>query len=208
MSKNTEECVKPWIYCLDLEGVLVPEIWIGVAEKFKMESLRLTTRDIPDYDKLMKYRIGILKKAGIRLRDIQKVISTLCPLPGAQKFLDGLRKSGSVIILSDTFYEFAGPLMAHLGYPAIFCNRLITGRQGFISGFKLRQRDGKRKAVKGLQKLGFQIAAAGDSYNDLTMLRTAQHGVLFNPPPSIAKACRDLPTAYSHPELLSKLRRS
>jgi phosphoserine / homoserine phosphotransferase len=195
----------PWIYCLDLEGVLVPEIWIGVSKKFRMPSLKLTTREIPDYDKLMKYRIGILKKEGIRLRDIQNVIATLRPLPGAKVFLDRLRKKGQVIILSDTFYEFAGPLMAQLGFPTLFCNQLHTGKSGFISGYTLRQKDGKKKAVKALHKIGFQVAAAGDSYNDLTMLRTADRGVLFNPPESIRKDCKDLPAVFHYKALLEKL---
>ena len=195
----------PLIYCLDLEGVLVPEIWIGVSRKFRMPSLKLTTRDIPDYDKLMKYRIDILKKEGITLKDIQKVIATLRPLPGAKSFLDTLRKNGQVIILSDTFYEFAGPLMAQLGFPTLFCNYLHTDKKGFISGYTLRQKDGKKKAVKALHQINFKVAAAGDSYNDLTMLREADKGVLFNPPDSIRKACKDLPAAYNYKELLSRL---
>ncbi len=170
-----------------------------------MKSLRLTTRDIPDYDKLMKYRIGILKKAGIRLKDIQKVISTLKPLPGAKAFLDSLRQKGQVIILSDTFYEFAGPLMAQLGYPTIFCNQLHSDKKGFISGYTLRQKDGKRKAVKALRSAGFKIAAAGDSYNDLTMLRTADRGVLFNPPANIRKECKDLPAVFNYRDLFRKI---
>lgn len=195
----------PTIYCLDLEGVLVPEIWIGVSRKFRMPSLKLTTRDIPDYDKLMKYRIGILKKEGITLKDIQKVIATIRPLPGAKSFLDTLRKNGQVIILSDTFYEFAGPLMAQLGFPTLFCNYLHADRKGFISGYTLRQKDGKKKAVKALHKIRFKVAAAGDSYNDLTMLREADKGVLFNPPDSIRTECRDLPAAYNYKDLLKKL---
>ena len=174
-----------WVYCLDLEGVLVPEIWIGVAKKFRMDSLKVTTRDIPDYDKLMKYRIDILKRAGIRLKDIQKVIAGIRPLPGAKKFLDRLREKGPVIILSDTFYQFSGPLMKQLGQPALFCNTLQTDSKGFISGYTLRQKDGKRKAVLALKKAGFSVAAAGDSYNDLTMIQTAERGLLFHPPASI-----------------------
>ncbi len=195
-----------WVYCLDLEGVFVPEIWIEVSKRFKLKSLRLTTRDIPDYDKLMKYRIGILKKEGIRLRDIQKVIAGIQPLPGARKFLDRLRALGPVIILSDTFYQFAGPLMEKLGRPALFCNTLQTDSKGFISGYKLRQKDGKRKAVQALKKTGFSVAAAGDSYNDLTMIRTAARGVLFNPPQSILKTCRDIPVARTYQQLFSKLK--
>lgn len=193
------------IFCLDLEGVLVPEIWIETAKRFKMDSLKLTTRDIPDYGKLMKYRIGILKKAGIRLKDIQSVIAQMQPLPGAKTFLDQLRQAGSVIILSDTFAEFAGPLMEKLGRPALFCNHLLVDKQGFISGFQLRMKDGKRKAVEALKKLNFEVYAAGDSYNDITMLKTAQRGVLFRPPDSIRKKFSRFPAVNSHPALLKLL---
>jgi len=196
MSKKREAIVT--IYCLDLEGVLVPEIWIHVAKRFKMKSLEVTTRDIPDYDKLMRYRIKILKKAGIRLRDIQNVIKRMKPLPGAAAFLERLRGRGPVIILSDTFYEFAGPLMQQLGRPVLFCNDLIIDKKGFIAGYRLRQKDGKGKAVAGLKKMGFKVAAAGDSYNDLTMLRTADRGVLFNPPSSIRKANPRFPVARNY----------
>ena len=193
------------IFCLDLEGVLVPEIWIETAKRFKMDSLKLTTRDIPDYDKLMKYRIGILKKAGIRLKDIQGVIAKMHPLPGAAVFLDRLRKAGSVIILSDTFTEFAGPLTEKLGRPALFCNHLITGKSGFITGYKLRMKDGKRNAVETFRKLNFKVCAAGDSYNDLTMLAAANRGIFFRPPDSIRKAHRRFPAVYSHSALLKAL---
>ncbi len=197
-----------WVYCLDLEGVLVPEIWVGVAKKFRMKSLMLTTRDIPDYDKLMKYRIGILKKAGIRLKDIQKVIAGIKPLPGAKNFLDTLREKGPVIILSDTFYQFAGPLMKQLGQPALFCNTLQTDSKGFISGYKLRQKDGKRKAVLSLKKAGFTVAAAGDSYNDLTMIQTAKRGLLFHPPASILKSHKKIPAVYTYTALFKGLTKS
>ncbi len=193
------------IFCLDLEGVLVPEIWVETAKRFKMESLKLTTRDIPDYDKLMKYRIAILKKAGIRLKDIQKVIAKIQPLPGAKAFLENLRKAGSVIILSDTFVEFAGPLMEKLGRPALFCNQLMIDSRGFISGYKLRMKDGKRKAVEALKQLNFEVYAAGDSYNDLTMLKAARRGVLFRPPDSIRKKFRRFPAVDSHASLLRLL---
>ncbi len=194
-----------WVYCLDLEGVLVPEIWIGAAKKFRMDSLKLTTRDIPDYDKLMKYRIGILKKAGIRLKDIQKVIAGIKPLPGAKNFLNDLREKGPVIILSDTFYQFAGPLMKQLDRPALFCNTLQTDSKGFITGYKLRQKDGKRKAVAALKKAGFTVAAAGDSYNDLTMIQAAKRGLLFHPPASILKSHKNIPAVYSYRDLLKGL---
>ena len=156
--------------CLDLEGVLIPEIWIGVAKQFQVDELKLTTRDISDYDLLMKRRIEILKARGIRLKDIQNVIGKLKPLPGAKEFLKKLRKRFPVIILSDTYYEFAGPFMHQLGNPVLFCNSLKIDRRGFLTGYTLRQRDGKRRAVQLLRQLGFFVSAAGDSVNDLSML--------------------------------------
>lgn len=195
-----------FLCCLDLEGVLVPEIWIEVAKRFKIKELELTTRDIPDYDQLMKYRIGILKQRGLRLSHIQKVISGIKPLPGARAFLDSLRaQAAGVLILSDTFYEFAGPLMKKLGQPVLFCNSLKIDSQGFISGFKLRQTDGKTKAVKALQSIGFCVHAAGDSYNDLGMLKTAERGVLFNPPLSIKNKFKRFPAVTSYAQLLRLL---
>lgn len=194
-----------FVCCLDLEGVLIPEIWINVAQRFKVDELMLTTRDIPDYDRLMKYRIGILKDKGIRLKDIQKVIGGMDPLPGARAFLTALQEKCTVIILSDTFYEFAGPLMKKLGQPALFCNALVTDRRGFISGYKLRQADGKTKAVKALKSIGFRVRAAGDSYNDLGMLKTAERGVLFNPPPSIRKKYKRFPAVTQYAQLLRQL---
>lgn len=193
------------IACLDLEGVLIPEIWIQVAKRFKMDSLRVTTRDIPDYDKLMRMRLGILRKAGIRLKDIQKVIQKVEPLPGAKKFLTRLRDHVPVIILSDTYYEFAASLMKKLGQPVLFCNELKTDRQGFISDYVLRQKDGKTKAVRGLKGLGFQIHATGDSYNDLGMLKSADHAVFFNPPLSIAKKFPRIPVAKDYAALFGYL---
>ncbi len=196
---------KPRIYCFDLEGVFVPEIWIEVAKRFRMPSLRLTTRDIPDYDKLMRTRIGILKKAGIRLRDIQKIIAGIRPLPGAKGFLDRLRRESPVIILSDTFYEFSGPLMKKLGNPILFCNSLKVDKGGFISGYTLRIREGKKRAVQSLRRLQFEVFAAGDSYNDLSMLRAAHHSVLFNPPPKIRKAQAGIPAVKTYSQLLKIL---
>lgn len=194
------------ICCLDLEGVLVPEIWIAVSKKTGLRSLKLTTRDIPDYDQLMQYRIRILKKEGIPLKEIQKVIATMRPLPGADSFLKKLRRSFPVIILSDTFYEFAGPLMNQLGNPTLFCNWLKVNSAGFISGYELRQKDGKRKAVQALHQIGFQIKAAGDSYNDLSMLRTADQGVLFRPPLSIQKKFgKRFTVTHTHAALLKAL---
>ncbi len=193
------------VCCLDLEGVLIPEIWIEVARRFKSDELKLTTRDIPDYDRLMKYRIGILKKKNIRLKDIQKVIAGMNPLPGAKAFLTALRAQATVIILSDTFYEFAGPLMKKLGQPVLFCNWLKTGRSGFISGYQLRQKDGKTKAVKALKSIGFRVHAAGDSYNDLGMLKAAGRGILFNPPLAIKNKFKRFPAVTQYAQLLRLL---
>ena len=193
------------ICCLDLEGVLVPEIWIRVAEETKIEELRLTTRDIPDYDVLMKRRLKILKENKIKLKDIQKVIDRIQPLPGAEAFLNKLRLRYQVIILSDTFYEFAAPLIQKLGHPTLFCNFLDTDKAGFISGYRLRQKNGKEKAVKALKSLGFKICAAGDSYNDLTMLKSAHKGVFFNPPAKIAAAHKNIPVTKNYDELLKAL---
>lgn len=175
------------IVCLDMEGVLVPEIWIQVARSTKIKELRLTTRDIPDYDVLMKRRLKILKESGVKLAHIQKVIAAMQPLPGARNFLDTLRAKRQTIILSDTFYEFAMPLMRKLGFPTLFCNRLETDRAGFIQNYHLRQKDGKTRAVRAIKSMGFKVAAAGDSYNDIGMLKAADLGVLFDPPANIVK---------------------
>lgn len=173
--------------CLDLEGVLVPEIWIAFAEKTGIKELRLTTRDIPDYDKLMRGRLKILDEHKLKLSDIQAVIRTISPLEGAGKFLDWLRTEFQVIILSDTFYEFAGPLMAQLGYPTLFCNYLESDSTGRIINYRLRQKDGKTKAVQALKSLDFKAIAAGDSYNDTGMLKAADAGIFFCPPENIVK---------------------
>jgi phosphoserine / homoserine phosphotransferase len=193
------------ICCLDLEGVLVPEIWIAVSKKTGIRDLRFTTRDIPDYDVLMRRRLGILKKHGIKLKDIQKVIAGIKPLPSAKTFLDKLRSEHQVIILSDTFEEFAKPLMKQLGMPSIFCNSLKVDRRGFITGYALRQKDGKQKAVKALQGIGYRAHAAGDSYNDITMLKAADKGVLFNPPPNIVKEYPRLKVTKNYAQLLKAL---
>lgn len=178
--------IRPRVICLDLEGVLVPEIWIAVAEKTKIAELRRTTRDEPDYDKLMKFRIGILKRSGIRLAHIQKVIAGMGPLPGAAKFIHAARSRHQVIILSDTFAQFAAPLMKQLGWPTIFCNSLQTDSRGFIARHVMRQANGKEHAVRALHGLNFEVAAAGDSFNDLTMIQNADVGVFFRPPRAIA----------------------
>jgi len=173
------------IVCLDLEGVLVPEIWIGVAQKTGIEQLRLTTRDVPDYDQLMQYRIGILRDHQLTLGDIQDVIATLQPLSGALEFLDWLRNRTQVIILSDTFSEFARPLMKALHWPTLFCNSLVVDDRNAIISYRLRQQDGKYKAVIALQSIGFSVLAGGDSYNDLAMIKQADRGVLFRAPDRI-----------------------
>lgn len=189
------------ITCLDLEGVLVPEIWIGVAERSGIDALRLTTRDIADYDELMQHRLKILAEHGLGLNDIQAVIAELKPLAGAAAFLDALRARSQVIILSDTFYEFAQPLMRQLGWPTLFCHRLEVDDAGRITGYRLRQSDPKRQAVKALQALNFHVVAAGDSFNDLTMLAQADAGILFNPPSSLSQAYPQFPVTEDYAEL-------
>ena len=196
---------KPAAFCLDLEGILLPEIWIQVARRFDVAALRRTTRDEPDYDKLMRYRLGILRKEGIRLKEIQRVIGRMRPLPGATAFLNRLRAEGPVIILSDTYYEFAGPLMKKLGHPALLCNGLEADRRGFIRAYRIRQKQGKREAVRAIRSLGFHVRAVGDSYNDLGMLKAADRGALFNPPDSIRKRHPEFPVARNYAQLLKAL---
>jgi phosphoserine/homoserine phosphotransferase len=196
---------KPIAFCLDLEGILLPEIWIQVARRFGVEALKRTTRDEPDYGKLMRYRLALLRKEGIRLRDIQRVIGRMRPLPGAAGFLKRLQAEGPVIILSDTYYEFARPIMGKLGHPALLCNRLEVDRRGFISGYHLRQKEGKRAAVRALKGLGFEVRAVGDSYNDLGMLLAADRGVFFNPPAAIRRKYWKLPAARDYKGLLRAL---
>jgi len=171
--------------CLDLEGVLVPEIWIAFAERTGIDELRATTRDIPDYDVLMKQRLNLLEQNGLRIDDIQEVIATLEPLPGAIEFLDWLRERFQVIILSDTFYEFSQPLMRQLKWPALFCHRLVTDGNGNVVDYKLRQKDPKRASVKALRSLNYRVIAAGDSYNDTTMLGEADVGILIHAPQNV-----------------------
>ena len=180
----------PLVACLDLEGVLVPEIWIDVAETTGIAELRRTTRDEPDYDKLMRGRLAILERERLGIADIQKVIAGMRPLDGAPAFLDWLRTRAQVIILSDTFCEFAQPLMAQLGYPTLFCHSLVIDDAGRIRDYTLRIADGKRKAVMALKLLNFRVVAAGDSYNDTTMLDEADRGILFRPPDNVI---RDFP---------------
>tara|TARA_B100002003_G_scaffold40094_1_gene35594 strand:+ start:1673 stop:2302 length:630 start_codon:yes stop_codon:yes gene_type:complete len=173
------------VVCLDLEGVLIPEIWIAFAEKTGIDALRATTRDVPDYDELMGQRLRIVKENNFKLGDIQKVIEELEPLPGAVSFLDDLREHYQVIILSDTYYEFTRPLMKQLNWPTLFCHKLVTDPEGYVTGYKLRQPDPKRMSVKSLHQLEFQVFAAGDSYNDTTMLSEADMGFLFRAPQKV-----------------------
>ena len=173
--------------CLDLEGVLLPEIWIAFAEKTGIEQLRLTTRDIPDYDELMQGRLKILNDNNLKLGDIQNVIKTLSPLEGSIDFLAWLKSEFQVIILSDTFYQFVEPLTKSLDYPTLFCNDLIVNSKGDLTCYQLRQKDGKTKAVSALKKLNFKVIAAGDSYNDTGMLQEADAGILFCPPDNVIK---------------------
>jgi phosphoserine/homoserine phosphotransferase len=171
--------------CLDLEGVLVPEIWIEFAQRTGIDALRATTRDIPDYDVLMKQRLTILDEHNLKIADIQDVIAGLSPLPGAIEFINWLRERFQVIILSDTFYEFSEPLMRQLGWPTLFCHRLITDDAGRVVDYKLRQKDPKRASVKALHSLNYRVIAAGDSYNDTTMLSEADVGILFHAPQNV-----------------------
>jgi len=189
------------VACLDLEGVLVPEIWIAVAERTGVPELRRTTRDEPDYDKLMRWRLGILAERGIRLPEIQAAIASLGPLPGAREFLDWLRERMSVVILSDTFQEFAAPLMRQLGWPALFCHNLEVAEDGRITGYALRMQDQKRAAVRAFRGLRLRVVAAGDSYNDTAMLAEADAGILFRPPDNVVAEFPQFPVTRSYEEL-------
>ena len=189
------------IACLDLEGVLVPEIWINVAEKTGIPELRRTTRDEPDYDKLMRGRLAILDRHTLGLPDIQAVIDGMAPLDGALEFLDWLRSRTQVIILSDTFAQFAQPLMRKLGWPTLFCNSLEVEPSGRIAGYRLRIPDGKRRAVEALRAIAFRTVAAGDSYNDTTMLATADAGILFRPPENVVRDFPHFPVTRTYDEL-------
>lgn len=195
------------VVCLDLEGVLVPEIWIEFSKATGIDALKITTRDEPDYDKLMKFRLGILDKNGLKLNDIQRVIGGMDPLPGAAEFMDAARKLTQVIILSDTFTQFAQPLMAKLGYPTLFCNELVIGTDGKVTGYALRQTDGKRKAVAALKTINMKVMAAGDSYNDLGMITTADTGALFRSPENIRKQHPEVPAYESYDDLLAHITR-
>ncbi len=187
--------------CLDLEGVLVPEIWINVAERTGIDALRITTRDEPDYDVLMKRRLEILAEHGLKLADLQQVIATLRPLDGAREFLDDLRESFQVLILSDTFYEFADPLMRQLGRPTLLCHSLGIDDEGRVVDYHLRMADQKRQAVIRLHELKFKVIAAGDSYNDTSMLTEADAGILFRPPENVIEEFPQFPVTRSYTEL-------
>lgn len=187
--------------CLDLEGVLVPEIWIAFAERTGIDELRATTRDIPDYDVLMNQRLRLLDQHGLKINDIQEVIATLEPLPGAADFLDWLRERFQVIILSDTFYEFSQPLMRQLGWPTLFCHRLEVDDSGRVVGYKLRQRDPKRMSVQALHGLNYRVIAAGDSYNDTTMLGEADVGILFHAPQNVIEEFPQFEAVHDFPAL-------
>ena len=193
------------IVCLDLEGVLVPEIWIAFSERTGIPELRRTTRDEPDYDKLMRFRLDLLRKHRLGLPDIQKVIRDLGPMPGAKDFLDALRTRYQVLILSDTFYEFAMPLMAQLGMPTLFCHRLETDAAGFLTGYRLRMPDQKRASVKALKSIAFQVIAAGDSYNDTAMLAAADAGILFRPPQNVIDEFPQFPVVKDYPGLAAAI---
>ena len=196
-----------YITCLDMEGVLVPEIWIAFSEVSGIPELRRTTRDEPDYDKLMKWRIGILKEHGLGLKEIQDVIAKIEPLPGAKKFLDDLRSFTQVVILSDTFTQFAMPLMKKLGYPTLFCNSLEVAPSGEITGFKMRIEKSKLSTVRALQSIGFETIAAGDSYNDLDMIFASKAGYLFRTTEKIKKDYPQLPAFEEFDDLMAAIKK-
>lgn len=193
------------VVCLDLEGVLVPEIWIGLAENTGIESLRATTRDVPDYDQLMRQRLDLLDARGMGFAELRQVAESLEPLDGAREFLDWLRERCQVVILSDTFYELAGTLMRKLGWPTLFCHRLEVDGNGRISGYRLRQVQPKKAAVRALRALNFQVLAVGDSYNDLEMLAEADAGILFRPPDNVVRDAPDYPVTHDYDALKAEL---
>ena len=194
------------IVCLDLEGVLVPEIWIAFAEETGIPELKRTTRDEPDYDKLMNYRINILKEHGLGLKEIQETIAKIDPMPGAKEFLDELREITQVIIISDTFTQFAGPLMKKLGYPTIFCNSLEVAEDGEITGFKMRIENSKLTTIKALQSIGYDTIASGDSHNDLGMIKSSKAGFLFRSTDEIKKEYPELPAFETYDELMAAIK--
>jgi phosphoserine/homoserine phosphotransferase len=193
------------VVCLDLEGVLIPEIWIAFAERTGIAEFRRTTRDEPDYDKLMRWRLGLLRQHGLKLADIQAVIAGMAPMEGAKVFLDDLRSRFQVIILSDTFYEFADPMMRQLGRPTLFCHKLVVDADGFVADYKLRQPNQKFHAVNALKSLNYQVIAAGDSYNDTGMLGAADAGFFIHPPESIVAQFPQYPVNRSYAELKASI---
>lgn len=199
---------KMFIVCLDLEGVLVPEIWVEFAKKRGIEELKKTTRDEPDYDKLMKWRLGVLKKNGLGLKEIQETIETIEPMPGAKEFLDKLREMTQVIIISDTFYQFAQPLMKKLGYPTIFCNNLTVADNGEITDYKMRVDETKYTTVKALHSAGFETIASGDSYNDLGMIKASKAGFLFKSTEKIRKENPDIIAYETYDELFEAIKKA
>ena len=196
------------IVCLDLEGVLVPEIWIAFSQASGIPELKRTTRDEPDYDKLMKWRLGILREHCLGLKDIQATIATIDPMPGAREFLDTLRSETQAIILSDTFTQFASPLMKKLGWPTIFCNELEVGEDGMITGYRIRVEKSKLSTVKALQSIGFETISAGDSFNDLGMIQASKAGILFRSTEQIKKDYPELPACETYDELLALIRKA
>ncbi len=202
----SERKIKMYITCLDLEGVLVPEIWIAFAEATGIPELKKTTRDEPDYDKLMAYRIAILKEHGLGLKEIQDVIATIEPMEGAKEFLDELRSLTQVIIISDTFKEFATPLMKKLGWPTIFCNSLVVSDSGEVTGFKMRVENSKYTTVRALQSIGYDTIASGDSYNDLGMIKASKSGFLFRSTDKIKADNPDIPAYETYDELLGAIK--
>lgn len=197
-----------YITCLDVEGVLVPEIWIAFAEASGIPELKKTTRDEPDYDKLMRWRLGILKEHGLGLKEIQATIEKIDPLPGAREFLDELRTFSQVILISDTFTEFAAPLMKKLGYPTLFCNSLEVADDGEITGFKMRVEQSKLTTVKALQSIGFETIASGDSYNDLGMIQASKSGFLFRSTDKIKADYPQIPAYETYEELLGAIKKA
>lgn len=196
------------IVCLDVEGVLVPEIWIAFSKASGIDELKRTTRDEPDYHKLMNWRLGILREHGLGLKEIQDVIATIEPMEGAKEFLDTLRSMTQVILISDTFTQFAAPLMEKLGRPTLFCNTLEVGQDGMIDGFRMRIENSKLSTVKALQSIGFDTIAGGDSYNDLAMIRASRAGFLFRSTPQIIADNPDIPAFEEYPEFLEAIRAS
>ncbi|MBE6039489.1 MAG: bifunctional phosphoserine phosphatase/homoserine phosphotransferase ThrH [Clostridiales bacterium] len=194
------------IVCLDMEGVLVPEIWIAFSKESGIPELSRTTRDEPDYDKLMRWRIGVLKEHGLKLKDVQDTIARIDPLPGAKEFLDELRSITQVIVLSDTFSQFAQPLMKKLGWPALFCNELVIDEEGYIEGVRMRCEESKLTTVKGLQSIGFDTIAAGDSYNDLGMIQASKAGFLFRTTEQIKKDYPQYPAFEDYGEFLEAIK--